>query len=182
MRKIACFLLLALGAATLPAAETWRWRDANGVIHFSDRPVPGAERVELGSAPRPGSTTPEGRTTTTQSRPQAEEEPAIVPYVRCVLVAPVNDQVLQNETSVQVALDLQPALQGNHRVQLLLNGQAEPNWGMTSTQGTLADLVRGSHTVVGQVVDEFGRPLCTSPAVTFHVRLPQVRPPTPTPR
>ena len=48
----ACAVLLALSAQ---AADIWRYKDANGVWQFSDRPVPGAEKV--GSAPRPASRT-----------------------------------------------------------------------------------------------------------------------------
>lgn len=44
----ACALLLALSAQ---AGDIWRYKDANGVWQFSDRPVPGAEKV--GSTPRP---------------------------------------------------------------------------------------------------------------------------------
>jgi hypothetical protein len=41
-------LLLVSAAA---AAETYRWLDADGKLHYSDRPVPGAQPVEV---PVPG--------------------------------------------------------------------------------------------------------------------------------
>ena len=49
------------------AAETWRWKDANGVVHYSDRPVPGAERVSV-VAPKPSSSPPQTRTWTRLQR------------------------------------------------------------------------------------------------------------------
>jgi hypothetical protein len=39
--------LTLLLAMPLMAANIWKWRDANGVVHFSDQPVPGAEQVNL---------------------------------------------------------------------------------------------------------------------------------------
>jgi hypothetical protein len=42
MRQIATFLLFGV-ALTAGAAEIWRWKDANGVVHYSDNPVPGAK-------------------------------------------------------------------------------------------------------------------------------------------
>ncbi|MEY2854137.1 MAG: hypothetical protein RL030_1269 [Pseudomonadota bacterium] len=190
MRKFACFLLLLCGAATLPAADTWRWRDADGVVHFSDVPVPGAELIRLGSAPKPGTVATPARPAsnpTASGTANGGNESQIVPYARCVLLAPVNDQVLLNETFVQVAFDLQPALQGSHEIQVLLNGTRSPDWPSTSIQGSLAVQERGSYTLVARVVDDFGRDLCTSPQVLFHVRLPTVpngvvRPIRPIPR
>jgi hypothetical protein len=38
----ACAVLLALSAQ---AADVWRYKDANGIWQFTDRPVPGAEKV-----------------------------------------------------------------------------------------------------------------------------------------
>ena len=31
----------------------YKWIDAEGVVHFSDQPVPGAEKVFTSQAPRP---------------------------------------------------------------------------------------------------------------------------------
>lgn len=44
MRMLLCLLLLP----GLAAAEIYRWTDANGQVHFGQRPaVPGAEQVEV---------------------------------------------------------------------------------------------------------------------------------------
>ena len=43
MRALLCLLLLP----GLAAAEIYRWTDANGQVHFGQRPVNGAERVEV---------------------------------------------------------------------------------------------------------------------------------------
>ena len=43
MRRATWVFLLAAAAAS--AAEVYRWTDANGTVHFGDRPTAGAERV-----------------------------------------------------------------------------------------------------------------------------------------
>ncbi len=47
---------LALFAAGAAYAQAYKWIDEDGIVHYSDRPEPGAERVDLGQsrAPRPG--------------------------------------------------------------------------------------------------------------------------------
>ncbi len=46
----------ALALAAIPfavhAAIVYKWTDADGVVHFSDQPVPGAEKIrDLGAFP-----------------------------------------------------------------------------------------------------------------------------------
>ena len=43
-------MLLIAAAGLAAAAETYRWVDKDGHVHYSDRPRPGAERIELESA------------------------------------------------------------------------------------------------------------------------------------
>jgi hypothetical protein len=40
-------LLLVLCLPALASAEIYRWTDAAGQVHFSDRPVPGSARLEV---------------------------------------------------------------------------------------------------------------------------------------
>ena len=43
-------LLSALSGTAASGAPAWTWIDANGTVHFSDRPEPGAAQVELAGA------------------------------------------------------------------------------------------------------------------------------------
>ena len=38
-------VLLGLLATAVAAADTWTWTDEEGVVHYSDRPQPGATRI-----------------------------------------------------------------------------------------------------------------------------------------
>jgi hypothetical protein len=182
MRKVAFLLLIDCGviayAASGLAAETWKWKDANGVVHYSDRPVPGAERVDV-VPPKPSISV---------SKPAAEpraagaanpdsnpvNQPAIVPYTRCVITAPDNDETFNAINAVTVSMLLEPALQEGHRIEMQLNGNVVKDWPQDATSHTLTNLERGSYTVTPKVLDSFGGAVCSGPAINFYVRLPTV--------
>ena len=45
--RVIGFTVLCLAAGLAAAAPTYRWVDAQGQVHYSDRPVEGAQEVEL---------------------------------------------------------------------------------------------------------------------------------------
>ncbi len=56
MRLRWIFILLALLAAEGAFAQAYTWTDESGVVHYSDRPVPGARLINLPNSkagPRP---------------------------------------------------------------------------------------------------------------------------------
>ena len=177
MRTLTCFLLAGF-AVLAGAAETWRWKDANGVIHYSDRPVPGAERVSV-VAPKPSSSPPQtaGVDKAAASAPSvAREAPAIVPYTRCVIVAPETEETFNAVNSVAVGVHLEPSLQDGHTIEVRVDGTVVKDWPLDALTHTVTDLLRGAHTVSARVLDADGTPACTGPSLTFHVRQPTVKP------
>lgn len=59
MRKILTLAIATLvTTAALGAGEVYRWKDANGVWHFSDQPIPGAELVKGMPRASTGNSTP----------------------------------------------------------------------------------------------------------------------------
>jgi hypothetical protein len=171
MRRIASFLLLGVALAA-SATDIWRWKDADGVVHYSDNPVPGAERVIIsGSAPQSDVALPS---------PVATEAPAEAParapvrYTRCAVTKPTNDQVFFAVNSVDASVAVEPYLQPGDRVEVLLNGSPYPEWPETALGYTLTGLNRGSYTLTVRVVDANGRARCTGPVSNFHVRQPSI--------
>lgn len=187
MRKFTCFLLIAcavVGHGMLAgAAETWRWKDANGVTHYSDVPVPGAERVSL-IAPKPSSSPqPAPREDPAAARPGSETRAApIVPYSRCVIVAPDNEETFNAVTAVNVGVYVEPKLQEGHRIQVQLDGNVLPDWPSDAFNYQVKELLRGAHTISARVLDADGGTACTGPPATFHIRLPTVPQARPQPR
>lgn len=180
MRLIASFLLCCV-ALSAGAAEIWRWKDANGVVHYSDQPMPGAERMGL-SIPAPG--TP-GAEQAADTPPAAEYQPSEPPppreqpvaYKTCIVAAPAPDETFRGVQPVDVRLTIEPQLQPGHTVRVLFDGSPVAGWPSEGTQHTLPEVFRGSHTLSVRVIDENGRAVCASPTVTFHLHQNSVLPP-----
>jgi len=179
MRKLALILSMLTAVSAL-AAETWRWRDAEGVVHYSDRPVPGAERIDVNvQRSSPQASTPPAAAS---GRPPAP--PVAVKY-RCEIQRPANDEVFNSVNAVTATVALEPGLQDGQRLQVYLNGALYPQWPSGVQTYTLQELYRGSYTLSARVLDANGTALCSGPAINFHIRQPTllspVRRPTPTP-
>jgi hypothetical protein len=183
MRKVAFLLLIGCGAidyaASGLAAETWKWKDANGVVHYSDKPVQGAERISV-LPPKPSISVAKPAAAEPRAAGAANPEsnpanqPAIVPYTRCVITSPDSEETFNAVNAVAVSMLLEPALQEGHHIEVQLNGNVVKEWPQTATSHTLTNLERGSYTVSSKVLDSFGGAVCSGPAITFYVRLPTV--------
>jgi Domain of unknown function (DUF4124) len=169
MRQRAALLsmLIALSAT---GAEMWRWKDADGVTHYSDRPVEGAERMEVRSQNSTGEIAARPRAPVVLPPPP----PPLFNYARCLVTVPNNDQVFNNMNTVQAAIAVEPDLQAGHQLQVLLNGQPDPQWQSGTRARLLVNLNRGSYTLAVRVLDASGRTVCASPIVNFHVRQPSL--------
>lgn len=155
--------LLLLGASSLGAMEAYRWVDQNGIVHYSDEPVPGAEKVQLNAAPKPGTVVP-------ARPPPPRSEIQEFRYSSCVITSPAQDQVLLNADSATASIDVQPAIRPGDHIEVMLNGQMVAGWPGNSTSYLLKDLARGSYSLSAIIVDPDGRPACTASPVAFHVR------------
>lgn len=162
--------LIALFA--LAGAEVYRWTDANGVTHYSDRPHPGAERITIEAAPAVGSVAPP----TTRAAPDAQ--PAGPLYRELAIAEPGQDEVLWNiEGQLDVAVTVEPPLLPGHQVQLLLDGRPAAILPAGTTVTRLSEVFRGTHTLAAEVLDEAGSSLIRTPPVTFHVRQTSIQNP-----
>jgi hypothetical protein len=171
MRKLVALLSMWV-ALSATATELWRWKDADGVTHYSDRPAPGAERIDVQATQRSsGASEPSAQAVVPSSSPPPPA--AVTQYTRCAVAAPMNDEVFNNPGAVSARVDVEPALQPGHRLQVLLNGSAFAEWPANQFAYTL-NVYRGSYTLNARVVNANGRVLCAGSAITFHVRQPSV--------
>jgi len=175
MRQLASFLLaaLALPAVIVPAmaAEAWRWKDDKGVVHYSDTPVAGAERVQLPTPPNIGTVA-----TPAPAPPPAVPEP--FKYTECVVLAPGNDQTFNAVSTVTASLRISPPLQRDDRIQVVLDGQPYGAWPARMLTFKLENLSRGTHTLSVLVVGAEKKSLCMGPGISFHVHQPSLLSPT----
>ena len=158
-------LLSALSGTSATGAPAWTWVDANGTVHFSDRPQPGARQVELAGAQGFGLGTP----ARTWSGATSPGDPA-APYQGIDIVSPAQQETLWNiGTVLNVQVRFQPALQPGHRYDLVLDGQRR-NVNTTSPRVALPDVFRGTHTLEVVAIDASGAELMRSPPRTFFVQ------------
>ena len=177
MRFVMMALLLSW---TLNAAgtEMWRWVDENGVVHFSDRPQPGAERVDMRGAQT--FTAPEIAPRRSEEAVSGQEaaEPATVRYNRLAILAPGEGEMLWNiagELSIEV--DVDPGLRSDHGFLVYLNGQRVDGPPRAETSFTIGNVHRGEHTLRVAIVDEGGRERASSNPVVFYAQQTSVQNP-----
>jgi hypothetical protein len=180
------FLVGLLAFPAFASQTVWKWVDNNGVTHYTDRPVPGATKMEIsvGNSAAPPASQLRPSTTT----PPVNTGPS---YRTFEISKPVNDQNFINTAGhVTVNVRLDPALQPGHQLTLILDGRAVEGFPRNTSQFDLKDVPRGTHTVNAQIVDERGTRLQETAPVIFHVRQesiakppvgPNLRPP-PKPR
>lgn len=167
MRKWLILLSALLGTAA-NAAPAWTWVDAEGTRHYSDRPVPGAEQVELAGAQGFGTVARASRTRAAGDSATAGVPGA--PYQSIEVVSPAEQETLWNiGTNLPVQVRFQPSLQPGHRYDLLYDGQRR-NVNTATPRVTLPDVFRGEHTLQVVVIDSAGTEVMRSPARVFFVQ------------
>lgn len=185
---LGCLLAMAVQAQETKR-ELWTWKDANGVTQFSDRPVPGAKRVELAGVSSPAAS-PAAPTATAGEPAARVAVPAPVQYRALEFSSPQNEESFFGaDTTVAVQLRSEPEIATGHRVVVYLDGR-EVGEGY---EHTLSELSRGTHSLMAVIIDDQGNERMRSAPRVFHIKQPttitpravgpNVRPPPrPTPR
>ena len=89
-------LLGLLAAPCLMAEEAYVWTDENGVVHYSDRPMPGAKRVELHAPNTSQSPSRQSAEPSADGEEQAEEPAAAFRYESFEVATPGPEETLWN--------------------------------------------------------------------------------------
>lgn len=169
MRYLICLLTL-LGLPLL-AADVWKWRDAQGVIHYSDQPVPGAERVTTQAS---NTFTPSATTTGPSSTTQSSTSAASFNYTNVEIWKPSNEATLMNTSTVEVAARIEPGIAPGHQVALYLDGKLVEGASPQATSFTLNEVPRGEHSLTLVIADSQGKRVTSSSPVTFYVQQPSI--------
>jgi len=169
--RILAFHLMLLACAAASAATIYKWVDENGVVHFSDQPHAGAEKVHVG-APQTFSA-PKG--TAPAAAPQEERTQR---SGSCQVVSPGNEETLMNEHSVSGQVHLSPAPEGGEQVVIVLDGNPLPGIADSTGSFTISPIDRGEHTLSAQVLAPNGQVLCQGGSITFFVQQPSIQSPT----
>jgi hypothetical protein len=162
---IAASILLATGTVL---AQAYRWVDENGIVHYSDRPVPGAERIEL---PRDTRTASQRRVAAAAPAQSARDQLAAAPafkYESLAIASPEPEETLWNiEGVLNVTLALRPALQDGHQVRVYFDGKRQT---VGSASFQIQEVWRGVHNLQAEVVDAKGKLMIRSVTNRFYVQ------------
>jgi hypothetical protein len=161
-------LALCLAVAPLAAQEIYRWVDENGVVHYSDQPREGAERVQV-RAPMTFESQMRMDPAARDPAAAADEAPALR-YTSIRITSPPDGEPIWATGGIYtVQVETVPALQPGHRVALQLNGIPVPGTPVANTRIELTGLIRGEHHLQAAVVDPSDQWLIFSDEITFHV-------------
>ena len=171
-RRIIIALLLVLVSAQA-SAQAYRWVDENGVVHYSDRPQPGAEQFTLPEANSVQMRTPAPRPRRSQPEPDEPE------YESIAFASPAAEDTLWNiEGNLTVTLTVQPGLQAGHRVRLFVDGRERM---FDTTNIELTEIYRGAHNLQAEIIDASGQLMIRSEPIRFYVQQTTVQQPRATP-
>jgi len=165
-------VLLGLLAAGAVVADAYTWTDDEGVVHYSDRPQPGATRIDLaepntGRSPAPRSSA----STADDGEPDTTADP--LRYSSFEVTSPGAEETLWNiEGTLNVSLSLTPALQPGHQVRVYFDGSPQI---VSGTSFQLDEVYRGVHQVQAEVLDPTGKMLIRTRTNRFYVQQSSVR-------
>ena len=162
-------LAVALAGVALSArggASLYKWVDADGVTHYSDVPVSGAAKVDVGAAQGYSSPSASG----SGAQPPRRNAPRPTPvYTSVAITSPEEGTVIfGTDARLSISAAVAPGLANGHHLWFVLDGvrQPEPADGLS----TDVEVQRGTHTVSATITDAGGTELFSGPAVTFYVR------------
>lgn len=171
MQRRTIFTFVGILAATAALGDdAWKWTDDEGVVHYSDVPVDGAEQVHLSEYSKKTGARISDSTELTQ-RPEQPEE---FTYETLAISSPAAEQTLWNiEGRLAVTIAINPNLMRGHRIRLTFDGQAQD---ISGTSVTLNEVYRGTHNLQAEVIDQTGRVISQTEPVRFYVQQNSIRP------
>jgi hypothetical protein len=169
MRKRTFIAFLTILAAGTVMAQAYKWVDDDGVVHYSDRPREGAERIVLPQDTRRRAPTPAPRSTATSSAAAATATaPAAFKYESLTFSSPAAEETLWNiEGILNVSLSIEPALQTGHQIRVYFDG--EPRM-VSGASFQIEEVYRGIHNLQAEIVDQTGKLMIRSRANRFYVQ------------
>ena len=146
----------------------YKWTDADGVVHYSDQAVPGAEKIVTSSGTLNSMAAPRA------SAPSAPNKatPSHLRYNLFSIESPAKEQVFYGDEVVPVRLGLDPDLKPKQEISWTLNGSPLTEQGPNAVTFALPTLARGTYVITATVTDSITGESQSADSVTFYVRQP----------
>ncbi len=161
-------VLGALAAFGASATVIYKWVDADGVVHYSDQAVPGAEKINTSSAAKSGTVVPLPGANQAARKPPGKA----AGFTQFVITSPAADQTFFGDEVVGVSLALAPGLGPGQSITWHLNGKQLTDQPPDATSFVLPRLDRGAYAIAATVLDQTTGESQSTPSVTFYVRQP----------
>ncbi|MBL4899826.1 MAG: DUF4124 domain-containing protein [Colwellia sp.] len=166
MMKILLLALLTLSIAT-PAysgsAKIYVWRSEKGVLVYSDTPRPGAEEViAIKGNIIKSSTVIETQTLDIRTQKIKEEYQVVINHPKD------NSTIRDNTGSVYISGSIKPIFKRGLKVQLIVDGNPHLK-PQTHSMFSLRDIDRGEHQIKMKLLNEKGKVIASSKAITFYM-------------
>ena len=164
-------MLAALAAFAGQAAVVYKWTDSDGVVHYSDQPVPGAEKIFTSGSPAPAGSVPSGRSAEPAgpgpAGPKKNGSPGLSQFT---ITSPTPEQTFFGDEVIGVHLE--PTLKPDQTITWHLNGRQLDDQGSAATQFTLPHLDRGAYAIAATITDQKTGESLSTDSVSFFVREP----------
>jgi hypothetical protein len=158
------FVALVLVAPVTSSAEIFRWVDADGRTHFSDRRPPdaAAQRVVSDTGPADDSA-PDGAT-------PSGDVPFLGSYTAFDILTPSAGAVLiQSTDTLEVQLRLEPPLLEGHRLDFVLDGRAAAA-DAGSTRFQIQGVGFQAHRIQARVLNALGTVVASTQLLEIELR------------
>jgi Domain of unknown function (DUF4124) len=162
--------LSLLAAFAVQAAVVYKWVDADGVVHFSDQPSPGAEKIYTSSSSVTAAQSAPGSAAGPRQAPKSAAASGLS-YAEFSIVSPANEQTFFGDDVIPVHLNLAPSLKPNQSITWHLNGK-QLEFPPDAISFPLPHLDRGAYTLAATITDQETSESQSSNTVTFYVRQP----------
>jgi len=178
MFRLLLIITLCYFPLQVSAGKFYKWVDERGVTHYDEKkPQHDAEERDLPNLPPASPTAP--YSAQTGDAEDADDAETGVGYSKFEIGTPEQDATIRsNEGAINVSLFIAPGLRAGHKIVVALDGQKLKDK-LSSTQFSLKDLPRGTHTLKASIVDDKGQTLASTKVVSFHLRKHSILHPPP---
>jgi hypothetical protein len=162
--------ILAGFLAAMPAwaDDAYKWIDEDGIVHYSDVPVDGAQTVDLSAYGQPTGARMGPEDTADDEQDDDADDNRPFQYENLAIASPAAEETLWNiEGILNVSLALTPGLQRGHQIRVYFDGTPRI---VTAQTFEIEEVWRGVHNIQAEVIDSVGRLMIRSTPNRFYVQ------------